>query len=84
MGCSAARPSFVTGLAVNPTVFAAGIRPYAENLVTYYHHMRAQDVYAAYAVLPPQAARDPAFYQKQNLPIPSLQVVREDDDGVVI
>jgi len=76
--------SFVTGLAVNPTVFAAGIRPYAENLVTYYHHMRAQDVYAAYAVLPPQAARDPAFYQKQNLPIPSLQVVREDDDGVVI
>jgi 4-hydroxyphenylacetate 3-monooxygenase len=45
--------SFVTGLAVNPTVFAAGIRPYAENLVTYYHHMRAQDVYAAYAVLPP-------------------------------
>ena len=84
MGCSAARPSFVTGLAVNPTVFAAGIRPYAENLVTYYHHMREQDVYAAYAVLPPQAARDPAFYQKQNLPIPSLQVVREDDDGVVI
>jgi len=52
--------------------------------VTYYHHMREQDVYAAYAVLPPQAARDPAFYQKQNLPIPSLQVVREDDDGVVI
>jgi 4-hydroxyphenylacetate 3-monooxygenase len=46
--------------------------------------MREQDVYAAYAVLPPQAARDPAFYQKQNLPIPSLQVVREDDDGVVI
>ena len=46
--------------------------------------MREQDIYAAYAVVPPQAARDPAFYQKQNLPIPSLQVVREDDDGVVI
>jgi 4-hydroxyphenylacetate 3-monooxygenase len=46
--------------------------------------MRAKDIYAAYAVLPPQAARDPAFYQKQNLPIPSLQVVREDYDGVVI
>jgi 4-hydroxyphenylacetate 3-monooxygenase len=76
--------SFVTGLAVNPTVFAGGTRPYAENLVKYYRHMRDQDIYAAYAVLPPQAARDPAFYQKQNLPIPSLQVVREDDDGVVI
>ena len=35
-------------------------------------------------MLPPQAARDPAFYKKQNLPIPSLQVVGEDDDGVVI
>jgi 4-hydroxyphenylacetate 3-monooxygenase len=46
--------------------------------------MRDEDIYAAYAVVPPQAARDPAFYQKQNLPIPSLQVVREEDDGVVI
>ena len=51
--------SFVTGMAVNPTVFAVGTRPYAENLVKYYRHMREQDIYAAYAVLPPQAARDP-------------------------
>ena len=35
-------------------------------------------------MLPPQAARDPEFYQKQNLPMPTLRVVREDDDGVVI
>jgi 4-hydroxyphenylacetate 3-monooxygenase len=76
--------SFVTGLAVNPTVCAAGTRPYAENLVKYYRYVRERDIYAAYAVLPPQAARDPAFYQEQNLPIPSLQVVGEDDDGVVI
>ncbi|HKC53899.1 MAG TPA: 4-hydroxyphenylacetate 3-hydroxylase C-terminal domain-containing protein, partial [Burkholderiales bacterium] len=41
-------------------------------------------VYAVYAVLPPQAARNPEFYQKQNLPVPSLRVVREDDDGLVI
>ncbi len=75
---------FVTGMAMRPDVFAAGSRPYAENIVNYYRHMREQDIYAAYAVVPPQAARDPAFYQKQNLPIPSLQVVREDDDGVVI
>jgi 4-hydroxyphenylacetate 3-monooxygenase len=52
--------------------------------VNHYRRMREQDVYAAYAVVPPQAARDPTFYQEQNLPIPSLQVVREDDDGVVI
>ncbi len=73
--------SFVTGMAMNPAAFAAA---YAENLTRYYRYMREADIYAAYAVVPPQAARDPAFYQRQNLPIPSLQVVREDDGGVVI
>jgi 4-hydroxyphenylacetate 3-monooxygenase len=76
--------SFVTGLAINPSVFAADDRPYAENIVRYYRYSREQDIYSAYAVLPPQAARDPSFYQRQNLPVPSLKVVREDDDGVVI
>lgn len=31
----------------------------------------ASDHYVAYAVLPPQAARDSTFYQRQNLPGPS-------------
>ncbi|HEY5635821.1 MAG TPA: 4-hydroxyphenylacetate 3-hydroxylase N-terminal domain-containing protein [Burkholderiales bacterium] len=72
--------SFVTGMSTNPSVFGK----YANNLVRYYEHMRAKDVFAAYAVIPPQAARNPEFYVKQNLPIPTLRVVREDDDGVVI
>jgi 4-hydroxyphenylacetate 3-monooxygenase len=76
--------SFVTGMAMKPSAFAAGDPAYSENVTRYYRHMRDQDIYAAYAVVPPQAARDPAFYQQQNLPIPSLQVVREDDDGIVI
>jgi 4-hydroxyphenylacetate 3-monooxygenase len=41
-------------------------------------------VYVVYAVVPPQAARNPEFYQRQNIPVPTLRVVREDDDGVVI
>ncbi len=72
--------SFVTGMAMHPSVFGK----FSENLVRYYEHMRREDVYGVYAVLPPQAARNPDFYQKQNLPVPSLRVVREDDDGVVI
>ena len=72
--------SFVTGMAMDPSVFGK----YAENLIKYYEHMRREDVYGVYAVLPPQAARNPEFYQKQNLPIPSLRVVREDDDGLVV
>jgi len=72
--------SFVTGMATCPEVFG----DFAENLLRYYEHMRTNDVYACYAVIPPQAARNPEFYVKQNLPIPTLRVIREDDDGVVI
>jgi hypothetical protein len=35
-------------------------------------------------VVPPQAARNPEFYHRQNIPVPTLRVVREDDTGVVI
>ena len=72
--------SFVTGMAMNASVFG----PYEKNLLEYYEAMRRQDSYAAYAVVPPQAARNPEFYVKQNLPVPTLRVVREDDAGVVI
>jgi 4-hydroxyphenylacetate 3-monooxygenase len=72
--------SFVTGMAMNPMVFGK----YADNLTRYYEHMRKEDVYGVYAVIPPQAARNPEFYVRQNIPIPTLRVVREDDNGVVI
>jgi len=72
--------SFVTGMAMNASVFGR----YEKNLMAYYEHMRKHDVYGVYAVLPPQAARNPDFYQKQNLPVPSLRVVREEDDGLVV
>ncbi len=72
--------SFVTGMSLRASVFG----PYAANLMAYYHHMRDNDVYAAYAVVPPQAARNPDFYQKNNIPVPTLHVVREDAEGVVV
>lgn len=76
--------SFVAGLAILPSVLDSPDRDYAANLLAYYEHMRAHDIYAAYAVLPPHGARDPAFFQRQNLPVPTLSVVREDDSGVVL
>jgi 4-hydroxyphenylacetate 3-monooxygenase len=72
--------SFVTGMAMNASVFGK----FADNLTRYYEHMRREDVYGVYAVIPPQAARNPEFYVKQNIPVPTLRVVREDDDGVVV
>ena len=51
--------SFVTGMAMNAAVFGK----YEKNLLNYYEHMRREDIYGVYAVLPPQAARNPEFYQ---------------------
>jgi 4-hydroxyphenylacetate 3-monooxygenase len=72
--------SFVTGMAISPEVF--GDR--ADNVVAYWRHMRDQDVYAAHAIVAPQAARDPAYYERRNMPIPTLRVVDEDDSGVIV
>src|SRR5260221_6736090 len=75
--------SFVTGMVIKPDALPAPCA-HADNLIRYYRHIRDNDVYVVYAVLPPQAARNPEFYQRQNLPVPTLRVVREEDDGVVI
>lgn len=72
--------SFVTGMSMKPEVFG----PYSGHITDYYRHMRRHDIFAAYAVLPPQAARNPEFYQQMNIPTPTLRVVRESDDGLVI
>lgn len=76
--------SFVTGLAMKPEVFDEIGPGYRDNLMNHYEYMRREDIYAAYAVLPPAGARNPEFYHKQNIPLPTLQVVDEADDGVVL
>src|SRR3979411_1934916 len=75
--------SFVTGMAMKPDVLTKPCGN-AENLLAYYRYARDNDVYTVYAVVPPQAARNPEFYHRQNIPVPTLRVVREDDAGVVI
>lgn len=76
--------SFVTGLAMKPDVFDKIGPGYGDNLLKYYDYMRRNDIYAAYAVLPPAGARNPEFYHKKSMPVPTLQVVDERDDGLVI
>ena len=75
---------FVTGMATNPSAFDTDDRKFGANLMAYYDHCRKNDIYSTYAVLPPQAARNPEFYIRQNLPVPTLQVTDERDDGIVI
>jgi 4-hydroxyphenylacetate 3-monooxygenase len=75
--------SFVTGMAMKTDELTSPCG-HPENLLAYYRYIRDNDVYTVYAVLPPQAARNPEFYHRQNIPVPTLRVVREEDDGVVI
>ena len=75
--------SFVTGMAMKPEELKKPCG-FPENLLNYYQDIRTRDAFVVYAVLPPQAARNPEFYQRQNIPIPTLSVVREDKTGVVI
>jgi 4-hydroxyphenylacetate 3-monooxygenase len=75
--------SFVTGMAMKADELKPPCgRP--DNLIAYYRHIRDNDLYTVYAVVAPQAARNPEFYQQKNIPVPTLRVVREDDEGVVI
>lgn len=76
--------SFVTGLAMKPEVFDKIGPGYGDNLLKHYDYMRRNDIYAAYAVLPPAGARNPEFYHNKSMPVPTLQVVDERDDGLVI
>lgn len=76
--------SFVAGMATAPDVFDSETWKFGDNIRAYYRHMRDNDIYAAYAVIPPQAARNPEFYERQNIPIPTLSVVEEKDDGVIV
>jgi 4-hydroxyphenylacetate 3-monooxygenase len=48
--------SFVTGMAMNSSVFGK----FEKNLIAYYEKMRREDLYGVYAVIPPQAARNPS------------------------
>src|SRR5947199_9248636 len=75
--------SFVTGKVIKPDALPAPCA-HADNLLRYYRHLRDNDIYVVYAVLPPQAARNPEFYQRQKIPVPALRVGRERDDGVVV
>ena len=75
---------YVTALGAMPQVVADAVRGFPAHLQSYYRYARHHDHYVCYAVLPPQAARDPAFYQRQNLDLPTLQMVDEDDGGIWI
>ncbi len=74
----------ITGLSMKPEVFDSEPGGNRENLLKIYAHMRRDDIFATYAIVPPPAARNKDYYQSKGLPAPALRVTAEDDKGVTL
>jgi 4-hydroxyphenylacetate 3-monooxygenase len=79
--------SSLTGLAMKPEVFDSGSsrnQKFSQNVVDYYKRYRHEDLFLAYAILPPQGARSPELYESKDRQPPTLRVTKEDDGGVTL
>ena len=76
--------SSITGLSMGSAVFDRSGANFGKNIDAYYRHARDNDLYLAYAILPPQGARKPDLYQSEDKSPPTLRVTAEDDAGVVL
>jgi 4-hydroxyphenylacetate 3-monooxygenase len=76
--------SLVTGLAMKPSVLESLRADCGENLMRYYDRVRNEDTYLTYAVTPPSGLRSSEATPGAQITHPSLRVVREHSDGVVI
>lgn len=74
---------FFCGYAAVPEVFAAGGEQFADNVVSYYEHLRENHLWATYAIVPPQVDRSKPAH-KQSDPTLYAGVVKETDGGIVI
>jgi 4-hydroxyphenylacetate 3-monooxygenase len=84
---------WITGMACLPEVFDSYPGGFSKNILDYYRYVRDNDLFVAYAVVPPAGAKsaDPNANLKQAAAPDSkwgenagLRVVREDDAGVTI
>lgn len=74
----------ITGLSMKPEVFDSEPGGNRTNLLNIYEHLRRDDIFATYAIVPPQSARNKDYYQSQGLSQPALRVTAEDDRGVTL
>lgn len=73
--------SFFAGWAGRSDVFARGGDAYAENVVRFHEHLRDEDLYAVYAIVPPQIDRSKPAHQQAD-PHLYAGVTREVDGGI--
>jgi 4-hydroxyphenylacetate 3-monooxygenase len=74
----------ITGLAMKPDILEHLHAGFGDNLLRYYEHARANDLYLSFAVTPPTGMRASDLFPGQERNDPNLQVVAQDKDGVTV
>jgi 4-hydroxyphenylacetate 3-monooxygenase len=74
---------FLAGWAGRPDVFAAGGQRFADNVTAFYEHVRDNDLYCSYAIVPPQIDRSKPAHQQED-PHLYAGVKEEREDGIVV
>lgn len=74
---------FLAGWAARPDIFAAGGERYASNVTAFYEHVRDNDLYCSYAIVPPQIDRSKPAHQQED-PHLYAGVTEERKDGIVL
>ena len=74
----------ITGLAMNPALLDRLTPGFGENLTRYYDYARKNDLYISFAVTPPSGIRSREIFAGEARDDPTLQVIAEDDGGVII
>jgi 4-hydroxyphenylacetate 3-monooxygenase len=74
----------VTGLAMRPELLDGLRQGFGQNLARYYDYARKQDLYLSFAVTPASGRKSPELFPNQQRDDPNLQVVAEDDAGVIV
>src|SRR5262249_33739391 len=84
---------WVTGMACMPEVFEMYKQGFSKNIMSYYRHIRDNDLFVAYAVVPPAGAKSVDTLSNQAQPAArdakwgahaGLRVVKEDASGVTL
>jgi 4-hydroxyphenylacetate 3-monooxygenase len=74
----------ITGLAMKPSLLDGLRQGFGQNLIRYYEHARRNDLYLSFAVTPPSGRKSVELFPGQQRDDPNLQVVEENDSGVVV
>lgn len=74
---------FLAGWAGRSDIFAEGGEQYAENVTNFYEHVRDNDLFCAYAIVPPQIDRSKPAHQQED-PYLYAGVKEELADGIIV